>query len=111
MGDTWTQAELPEGWAIATIDKLCNVVRGGSPRPMGDPRYFSGTIPFVKISDVTRSDGFQLSDTVTKVTEEGCKRSRYLKKGENSYLSNSGTVCVPIFLGVDACIHDGSVCF
>jgi type I restriction enzyme S subunit len=110
MQDAWTNIQVPNGWDIVPLDKLCNVVRGGSPRPMGDPRYFGGTIPFVKISDVTRSDGFHLYDVETKVTEDGAKRSRLIKKGR-LILTNSATVCVPIFLGVDACIHDGFVAF
>jgi type I restriction enzyme S subunit len=77
---------------------------------MGDPRFFKGSIPFIKISDVTRSDGVHVDDSETKVNEEGAKRSRLLKKG-SLILSNSATVCVPVFLGVDACIHDGFVAF
>jgi type I restriction enzyme S subunit len=89
---------------------FCDVVRGGSPRPMGDPRFFGGPIPFVKISDVTASDGRVLKETSASVTIEGSKRSRLLPKG-TLILSNSGTICVPVFLGVDACIHDGFVTF
>ena len=77
---------------------------------MGDPRYFGGDIPFVKISDVTASDRRTLRKTAFSVTEEGAKRSRLLEAGE-LILSNSGTVCVPIFLGMQACIHDGFVAF
>jgi type I restriction enzyme, S subunit len=77
---------------------------------MGDPRYFGGAIPFVKISDVTASNGRVLNETSASVTIEGSKRSRLLPKG-TLILSNSGTICVPVFLGVDACIHDGFVTF
>ena len=77
---------------------------------MGDPRYFGGSIPFVKISDVTASDGRTLRETTTTVTEDGSQRSRLLKAG-SLILSNSATICVPVFLGVDACIHDGFVAF
>jgi type I restriction enzyme, S subunit len=77
---------------------------------MGDPRYFGGPIPFVKISDVTASDGRTLRTTIASVTEAGAKRSRLIQKG-SLILSNSGTICVPIFLGVAACIHDGFVTF
>jgi type I restriction enzyme S subunit len=77
---------------------------------MGDPRYFGGSIPFVKISDVTASDRRTLRETAASVTEAGSKRSRLIPKG-SLILSNSGTICVPIFLGVPACIHDGFVAF
>ena len=77
---------------------------------MGDPRYFGGDIPFVKIADVTASDGLKVTTTETTVTSEGSKRSRLIEAGR-LILTNSATVCVPIFLGVDACIHDGFVAF
>lgn len=80
MQDAWTNIQVPNGWEVVRLNKLCNVVRGGSPRPMGDPRYFGGTIPFVKISDVTRSDGFHLYDVETKVTEDGAKEAASSKK-------------------------------
>jgi len=108
--DAWIPAELPESWQVIPIKDVCQVVRGGSPRPMGDPRFFNGNIPFIKISDVTKSDGLRVFDSDTKVNEAGVKKSRFLRKGK-LILSNSGTVCVPVFLGVDACIHDGFVAF
>src|SRR5437763_482049 len=110
MTDAWTQFDLPRNWTVVALHDLCDVVRGGSPRPMGDPRFFKGSIPFIKISDVTTSDGLHVYDSETKVNEAGAERSRLLRKGE-LILSNSGTVCVPVFLGVDACIHDGFVAF
>lgn len=108
--DAWVPEILPRGWAAPKISCLCNVVRGGSPRPMGDPRYFGGAIPFIKIADVTSSDGLVVYDSETKVTPDGALRSRLLKAG-SLILTNSATVCVPVFLGVDACIHDGFVAF
>jgi type I restriction enzyme, S subunit len=77
---------------------------------MGDPRYFGGSIPFVKIADVSRSDGHTVLETETKVTTDGASRSRLIPAGR-LILTNSATVCVPVFLGVDACIHDGFVAF
>lgn len=110
MGDIWTEVELPDSWQKVSLAQICTVIRGGSPRPMGDPRYFGGDIPFIKISDVTKSNGFHVYESETKVNEAGASKSRLLNKGE-LILSNSGTVCVPVFLGVPACIHDGFVAF
>ena len=86
------------------------VVRGASPRPKGDPKYFGGTIPWIMISDITNENGMYISKTRDKVTELGAKLSRYLPKG-TLILSNSGTVCVPKILAVDGCVHDGFVAF
>ena len=101
---------IPENWCWAKIGNLLDVIRGASPRPKGDPRFFGGDIPWIMISDVTKSKGKFISRTRDTVTEEGSKRSRYLKKG-TLILSNSGSVCIPKILAVDGCIHDGFVAF
>lgn len=87
-----------------------NVIRGASPRPKGDPRYFGGDIPWISISDITREPGKYLSRTREFVTRAGAEKSRLLPAG-TLILSNSGTVCVPKILRVDGCIHDGFVAF
>jgi type I restriction enzyme S subunit len=87
-----------------------NVIRGASPRPKGDPRYFGGDIPWISISDLTREPGKYLSRTREFVTRAGADKSRLLPAG-TLILSNSGTVCVPKILRVDGCIHDGFVAF
>ncbi|CAG1007632.1 MAG: restriction endonuclease subunit S [Candidatus Methanoperedens sp.] len=102
--------ELPGGWLWTKLGDIIEVIRGASPRPKGDPRYFGGNIPWIMISDISRQYGKYISRTRDTVTEEGAKRSRYLKTG-TLILSNSGTVCVPKILAVDGCIHDGFVAF
>ncbi len=97
-------------WIEIELGQLCDVVRGASPRPMGDPKYFTGDIPFIKIGDITNISGKTIFDSEIHVNEEGVKKSRLLKKG-SLILSNSGTVCIPKFLGIDSCIHDGFVTF
>lgn len=92
------------------LGDIANVVRGASPRPMGDPRFFGGNIPWVKISDVTASDGRTLRKTKEGVTQEGQEKSRLVKKGE-LIVSNSGSIGKPVFMGIDGCIHDGFLTF
>jgi type I restriction enzyme S subunit len=58
MVDIRSKKGLPTGWIKTELGDLCEVVRGGSPRPMGSPKYFNGDIPFIKISDVTKADFF-----------------------------------------------------
>jgi len=108
--DTSGLPELPEGWVWTTIGACMEVVRGASPRPKGDPRYFGGDIPWIRISDVTQEMGRFISQTKETVTDAGAKKSRFLNAG-TLILSNSGTVCVPKILAVDGCIHDGFVAF
>ena len=101
---------LPKGWKWETLENIATVVRGASPRPKGDPRYFGGSIPWIMISDISREKGKYISKTKDHVTEGGAKLSRLLNTG-TLILSNSGTICVPKILAVDGCIHDGFIAF
>jgi type I restriction enzyme S subunit len=110
IGKTVDPPKLPNGWVYTKVGEIAEVIRGASPRPKGDPRYFGGNIPWIMISDISKEEGKFISKTRDKVTEEGAKRSRYLKTG-TLILSNSATVCVPKILAADGCIHDGFVAF
>lgn len=101
---------LPKTWSWSTVGQLTEVIRGASPRPKGDPRYFGGDVPWIMIADVTRQPGKYLYKTREGVTEAGAALSRKIAAGE-LILSNSATVCVPKILKVDGCIHDGFVAF
>ncbi|MCK9858317.1 restriction endonuclease subunit S [Paenibacillus sp. ATY16] len=96
---------LPEDWEVHKLGNIGDVIRGASPRPKGDKRYYGGNIPRLMVEDVSR-DGKVVFPKVDFLTEEGALRSRPCKKGTLTIVC-SGTVGVPSFLGVDACIHDG----
>jgi type I restriction enzyme, S subunit len=108
-------SELPPNWARTTIGEILHVIRGASPRPKGDPLYFSETrTPYhwVKISDIRKHgrDGL-LMDTDEFLTEAGMRKSVLLPKG-TLVLTNSATIGVPIVLGIEGCcIHDGYLAF
>jgi type I restriction enzyme S subunit len=102
-------SRIPEGWIVVTIGKVATVVRGASPRPKGDPRYYGGNVPRLMGEDVTR-DGKYTRPRIDFLTEEGAKKSRFMKKGTLTMIC-SGNVGVPSFLAVDACIHDGFLAF
>ncbi len=91
------------------LDCLCNVVRGSSPRPQGDPRYFGGPVPRLMIADITR-DGMLVTPKIDSLTEAGAKKSRPMSAG-SVVMAVSGAVGLPAILAVDACIHDGFVGF
>ncbi len=101
---------LADGWERKRLGDITRVLRGASPRPKGDPKYYGGTIPWIKISDITSEEGKYLTKTVDTVTPEGVKKSRFLSRG-SLILSICATVCVPKILSVDGCIHDGFVYF
>ena len=102
--------KLPPTWGWSTVGHLTEVIRGASPRPKGDPRYFGGDVPWIMIADVTRQPGKYLYKTREGVTEAGAALSRRIPAGQ-LILSNSATVCVPKILKVEGCIHDGFVAF
>jgi len=105
-----SQIQVPKGCTISKINELCDVVRGGSPRPKGDPRYFDGPIPWIKISDATAAQGKYITKTKEGLKEEGISKSRFLKSG-TLILTNSATICLPKILKIDGCIHDGFLAF
>lgn len=92
-----------------TIDEVATVVRGSSPRPQGDVRYYGGNVPRLMVSDVTR-DGMYVTPKLDFLTEEGATKSRPMKKGD-FVIAVSGDPGEPCILTVDACIHDGFVGF
>jgi type I restriction enzyme S subunit len=96
---------ISEDWEVKKLGNLGRVIRGASPRPQGDRRYYGGNIPRLMVEDVTR-DGKYVTPRVDFLTEEGAKRSRPCKKSTLTIVC-SGTVGIPSFLAVDACIHDG----
>jgi len=94
-------------WEMVELGELCDIVRGSSPRPQGDPKYYGGSIPRLMVADVTR-DGMYVTPIIDNLTEEGAKKSRPMKKGE-VVMAVSGNPGLPSILAIDACIHDGFV--
>ncbi len=104
-----TKLESVTGWKIKEISEICRVKRGASPRPKGDPRYFGGKLPWIKIIDISKSAKY-LTEAIDTVTELGKEKSVFVKK-ETLIMSISASVGKPVILKVDGCIHDGIVAF
>lgn len=101
--------ELPDGWVWATIDQLSFVVRGASPRPAGDPRFFGGDIPWITVGSLTADEAMYLESVEQFVTPAGRDASRYIEPN-TLLLTNSGaTLGVPKITRIGGCINDGSV--
>jgi len=97
-------------WPTVKLSDVMTVGRGSSPRPIKDERFFTGgTIPWVKIADATASGKF-IYQTNQHVNDYGASFSRKLKPGALIFPA-SGTLGIPRFLGVEACIHDGWLYF
>ena len=70
---------IPQEWDVKRLGELGKVVRGGSPRPAGDPRYFDGSyIPWLTVAALTNISDHQVTvtETIGFLTEEGSKHSR-----------------------------------
>ncbi|MFF0539969.1 restriction endonuclease subunit S [Streptomyces coelicoflavus] len=102
--------ELPSDWDRRKLGDLGQVVRGGSPRPAGDPQYFNGSfIPWLTVASLTTIPASQMRVTETAgfLTEAGARRSRTLE-ANTLVMSNSGaTLGVAKILGIRCCANDG----
>ncbi|MEX1269482.1 MAG: restriction endonuclease subunit S [Balneolaceae bacterium] len=95
----------PKGWEKTRMDKVSNILRGGSPRPIKD--YLGGNIPWIKISDGTSGDDLYIDQTKEKIIEEGVKKSRLLEPG-SLILANCGvSLGFARIIKIKGCIHDG----
>ena len=105
--DTTDLSKMPKGWVWATVEQLSTVVRGASPRPAGDPRYFGGSIPWITVGPITADGKPYLTAVPETVTEAGKERSRYIEP-DTLLLTNSGaTLGVPKITLIGGCINDG----
>lgn len=104
--------QIPYHWDRTSVARVATVVRGASPRPAGDPKYFNGSdVPWITVAEVTKGLGKYIFETETFLTNEGAKHSRIVEKG-TLLLSNSGaTLGVPKVTMIEGCINDGSVAF
>ncbi len=103
--------KLPEGWGGFRVAHLCEVVRGGSPRPAGDPKYYGGNIPFLKVADITGDTNPYLESFTFTIKEAGLTKTR-LVKPNTLLLSNSGaTLGVPKICTFETTFNDGIAAF
>ncbi|HDZ3370793.1 restriction endonuclease subunit S [Pseudomonas aeruginosa] len=99
----------PKGWPTMRVDELCAIVRGSSPRPQGDPRFYGGPVPRLMVADLTR-DGKLVTPMIDSLTTEGAQKSRPIEAG-TVVMAVSGNVGLTSVLAIDACIHDGFIAF
>ncbi len=101
---------IPEDWECKLLGEFGDVVRGGSPRPAGDSKYFNGNyIPWLTVASLTNIPSGQIyvNSTATMLTRLGSFQSRILERG-TLIISNSGaTLGVAKILGIKCCANDG----
>ena len=98
--------DVPDSWEWIRLGTVCEVVRGGSPRPIKQFLTDSDEgINWIKISDSDKG-GKYISSTKEKIIPEGISKSRIVHAGD-FLLTNSMSFGRPYILKIDGCIHDG----
>ena len=78
---------LPKGWVETKLEDIAiHLQAGGTPSTKKPEYYKNGTIPFVKIDDITDSNTRYLETTKIKITEQGLENSAAWIIPENSIL-------------------------
>ena len=93
-------------WPMVRLGDVCEVQRGGSPRPIKD--YITDStegLNWIKIGDVEPA-GKYITQTVEKIKASGLNKTRKVLAGD-FLLSNSMSFGRPYILKIDGCIHDG----
>ena len=98
--------DIPDSWEWVRLGTICEIARGGSPRPI---KQFltdsSDGINWIKIGDSDKG-GKYINSTKEKIIPEGVSKSRMVYAGD-FLLTNSMSFGRPYILNVDGCIHDG----
>lgn len=100
------EIEVDPEWEKVELGDVCEVQRGGSPRPIND--FITDDIDginWIKIGDVPENDKYVVK-TKQKIKKEGISKTRLVSKGD-FILSNSMSFGRPYILKINGAIHDG----
>ena len=98
-------------WEERCIGELADIVRGASPRPIQDPKWFDSNseIGWLRISDVTNQNG-RIHSLEQKISKLGQEKTRVLTE-PHLLLSIAATVGKPVVNYVKTGVHDGFLIF
>ena len=98
-------------WEEKYIGELADIVRGASPRPIQDPKWFNpnSEIGWLRISDVTSQNG-RIHNLEQKISKLGQEKTRVLTE-PHLLLSIAATVGKPVVNYVKTGVHDGFLIF
>ena len=107
INSTLNEFFIAEGkqWNVVPLADTCIIERGSSPRPIKQFLTEDEGGNWIKIGD-TDKDGKYVRGTKEKITFEGAKKSRSVRKGD-FILTNSMSYGRPYIMDIDGCIHDG----
>ena len=98
-------------WEEKSVGELADIVRGSSPRPIQDPKWFDSNseIGWLRISDVTNQNG-RIHSLEQKISKLGQEKTRVLIE-PHLLLSIAATVGKPVVNYVKTGVHDGFLIF
>lgn len=94
-----------KGWEVKKLVEICDIVRGGSPRPIEN--YLGGNIPWIKIGDATKGDDLYLCSTKEHIKKEGLSKTRLIPKGSMIFANCGVSLGFARIIKFEGCIHDG----
>ncbi|HCD5374864.1 TPA: restriction endonuclease subunit S, partial [Staphylococcus aureus] len=102
--------DYPE-WEEKKLGELSQIVRGASPRPIKDPKWFNkeSDIGWLRISDVTDQNG-KIYHLEQKLSIEGQEKTRVLLT-THLLLSIAASIGKPVMNFVKMGVHDGFLIF
>ncbi len=103
--------KVPKNWEVKRLKDFAMVVRGGSPRPAGDLRFYEGNIPFLKVADLTSNEEIYLNTHTHTIKQAGLSNTRYVQ-ADTLLLTNSGaTLGIPKICTFPTTFNDGIAAF
>ncbi|PTT55971.1 restriction endonuclease subunit S [Aeromonas sp. HMWF015] len=98
-------------WEEKELGKLAEIVRGASPRPIEDPKWFdkNSTVGWLRIRDVTEQDG-RIHFLEQKISNLGQEKTRVIFE-PHLLLSIAASVGKPVINYVETGVHDGFLIF
>ena len=93
-------------WPTVKLGDVCEISRGGSPRPIQN--FITEDVDglnWIKIGDVSEGEKY-ITKTAEKIKPSGLSHTRQIKSGD-FLLSNSMSFGRPYISKIDGCIHDG----
>ncbi len=98
-------------WGKKKLGELAEIVRGASPRPIEDPKWFDNgsTVGWLRIRDVTEQDG-RIHALEQRISKLGQEKTRVLFE-PHLLLSIAASVGKPVVNYVETGVHDGFLIF
>lgn len=100
-----------QAWEQRKVGELADIVRGASPRPIQDPKWFDdeSDIGWLRIADVTEQAG-RIHYLEQRISKAGQEKTRVLTE-PHLLLSIAATVGKPVVNYVKTGVHDGFLIF